>query len=493
MEDLRTADDADEDSFYHEAENPKIARDNVFDHSASRGVKPTLNALTINPRAKQTKRDRLRRQIDAFIAHGGEITKCPPGRPPNFRFGAFKPPAGSVGSSRDNDLSRRRWRGPILEAGKERDLIRAARAGDERAKDELFKSFHRLILKIVSQYSGPPHNDLMAAGTLGFWEVVRRFNLNHNSGRLSTYAQHWIRKHVREAVKDWSKEGAAGETRQDRWLYGHPDATAEELVAAAGGTLADAEKAIARLSGGLEHYDTTGETGYNNDTDHGRRIENDDPAAPNGAGVARGAFGCFSGFQFSPQLRLHEPVSRLIDGLARESESRTKRRIHEIGRRAYALELVKQHKARVEAHAEPTQYLYPSLRAVRNKIDPISEAARRNGIAHKLDQYSWLTYRQSKAQLWAMHSRDPANLRTAGESRRWQKRDWEAESRKEAHVRQIDRRRNAPPDIRSAGVGRRGNGARSPARSHQPQLHLPPGAGQRPAGTRIASREGGLK
>jgi len=415
MEDLRTADDADEDSFYHEAENPKIARDNVFDHSASRGVKPTLNALTINPRAKQTKRDRLRRQIDAFIAHGGEITKCPPGRPPNFRFGAFKPPAGSVGSSRDNDLSRRRWRGPILEAGKERDLIRAARAGDERAKDELFKSFHRLILKIVSQYSGPPHN------------------------------------------------------------------------------AADAEKAIARLSGGLEHYDTTGETGYSNDTDQGRRIENDDPAAPNGAGVARGAFGCFSGFQFSPQLRLHEPVSRLIDGLARESESRTKRRIHEIGRRAYALELVKQHKARVEAHAEPTQYLYPSLRAVRNKIDPISEAARRNGIAHKLDQYSWLTYRQSKAQLWAMHSRDPANLRTAGESRRWQKRDWEAESRKEAHVRQIDRRRNAPPDIRSAGVGRRGNGNRSPARPQQHQLRVPPRPGQRPSGTRIASREGGLK
>src|SRR5213082_2613650 len=73
-----------------------------------------------------------------------------------------------------------------------------------RSKSSM-KSFHRFILKIVSQYSGPPHNELMAAGTVGFWEAVERFNLNRNSGRLSTYAEHWIRKRVREAVKKWAK------------------------------------------------------------------------------------------------------------------------------------------------------------------------------------------------------------------------------------------------------------------------------------------------
>ena len=251
MEDIRTADNADEDSFYHEGGKPQIARDNVFDRGSFRGVHPTLNALTINAQAKQPKRNRLRRQIEAFVARGGEIKQCPPGRPPNFRFGCFKPPAGSVGSSRDNDLSRRRWRGPVLEASEERDLIRSARrpcpehprfvsrcircVPNDRAKQKLHESFHRFILKIVEHFSGPPHNELMAAGTLGFWEAVERFNLNRNSGRLSTYADHWIRKRVRRAVKDWSKEGAAGETRQDRWLYSHPDATAEEIVAAAGG------------------------------------------------------------------------------------------------------------------------------------------------------------------------------------------------------------------------------------------------------------------
>ena len=463
MEDIRTADDADGESFYHEGGKPKIARDNVFDHSAFRGVKPTLNALTINPQAKQPKRYRLQRQTDEFVARGGEITKCPPGRPPNFRFGAFKPPAGSVGSSRDNDLSRRRWRGPILEAGKERDLIRAARAGDECAKDELFKAFHRLILKIGSQYSGPPHNELMAAGTVGFLEAVQRFNLNRNSGRLSTYADHWIRKRVREAVKDWSKEGAAGETRQDRWLYSHANATAEEIVAAVGGKLVDAERAIARLSGGCEHYDTT----------DGAFDESDDKFGPPPQSELASSYSRFKSDHLCRHLLLHNPVGRWIDKFADDPDRRAAHRLKEIGRRAYALELVKRHQERVQARAEPTQYLYPSVRSARTKIDPINEAARRDGVAHNLDQYPWLTYRQTKSQLWAIHPRDPANLGTAGESRSRQKRDWEAESRKEGHVRQTDRGRNAPTDIRSSGGRRTSNRSGGATRPHQPKLHLP--------------------
>ena len=182
-------------------------------------------------------------------------------------------------------------------------------------------------------------------------------------------------------------------------------------------------------------------------------------------------------FSFRRSFGCTNQLAVLLMGLARQSESRTNRRIKEIGRRAYALELVKQHQARVEARAEPTQYLYPSQRAVRTKIDPISEAARRNGVARKLDQYSWLTYRRSKSQLWAMHPRDPANLRTAGESRRWQERDWEAESGKQTHVKQTDRRRNAPTDIRSSGGRRTSDRSGSATRPHQPKLHLPARAG----------------
>ena len=147
--------------------------------------------------------------------------------------------------SSTSDLSQRRWHVPILDRRTERELIRKAKSGGEPAKQKLVEAFHRLILSIASQRSGPPFNDLMSAGLFGFTEALNRFNENRGS-RLSTYARHWIEKYVRLAVKDWRREGASGETRQDRFIFSNPRATAEEVVAAAGGTLADAERAITR-------------------------------------------------------------------------------------------------------------------------------------------------------------------------------------------------------------------------------------------------------
>ena len=164
-------------------------------------------------------------------------------------------PKTAGGTSTSGDLGQRRWRGPILDRRTERDLIRKAKSDDEPAKQKLVESFHRLILKIVGQYSGPPHNDLMAAGLLGFEEAISRFNENRGY-RLKTYAEPWIRKHIRLCIKDWRKEGAAGETRQDRYVFSNPRATAEEIVAAVGGSIADAERAIARLNARHESYDT---------------------------------------------------------------------------------------------------------------------------------------------------------------------------------------------------------------------------------------------
>ena len=45
------------------------------------------------------------------------------------------------------NLTRWRWRMPVLAADEERDLIRAAKAGDAVAKDELARRFHRLVLR----------------------------------------------------------------------------------------------------------------------------------------------------------------------------------------------------------------------------------------------------------------------------------------------------------------------------------------------------------
>jgi hypothetical protein len=71
------------------------------------------------------------------------------GRDQKFFTEARKPPSCSSG-----DLGRRRWHHPILNFSEERDLLREVRTRVAAAKDKLFKSFHRLILKISNQYHG---------------------------------------------------------------------------------------------------------------------------------------------------------------------------------------------------------------------------------------------------------------------------------------------------------------------------------------------------
>jgi RNA polymerase sigma factor (sigma-70 family) len=87
-----------------------------------------------------------------------------------------------------------------------------------RAKDKLVRSFHRLVLKIASEYFGPARDDLIGAGVLGFWEAINRFDLRRNN-RLGAFAEWWIRKRVRLAVREWRRGGQAGETRADRFVY----------------------------------------------------------------------------------------------------------------------------------------------------------------------------------------------------------------------------------------------------------------------------------
>jgi hypothetical protein len=285
----------------------------------------------------------VERLTDEFLESGGAITICPPGKPPKFRFGAFKRPSGSSGTSRANDLSRRMWRGPLPDKREERELIRRYRGGDETAKQKLVESFHRLIRSIVSQYGGPSHNDLMAAGLFGFCEAISRFNENRGC-RLPTYAKHWVRKYILLGIQDWRREGAAGETRQDRYIFSNPNATAEQVVAAVGGKIEDAEKAIARLDAGHEHY--TGDSSFDG------RGNYTGPTTPTSHEICR-MYDRFSRFQLSPQLRLHEPAcgsrKRIgwIDEFADYHIAESQRHLAEVGRRQYALELVDRERIRI--------------------------------------------------------------------------------------------------------------------------------------------------
>jgi DNA-directed RNA polymerase sigma subunit (sigma70/sigma32) len=199
-----SADDSDKEQFFDEAEAKPNPGEATFDHTGfGAGGKPRMGSVNINPQARQPQRNRLRRLTKIFLSSGGQIAYCRPGPRPNFRFGEFK--ARTIERSpRASSLTHAPPRGENLSEGDERDLIRAVRAtGDEQAKRKLFDAFHRWILTIAAQYSGPPTDDLASAAFRGFWEAVSKFNLRSNIGRLSTYAEICIRKRLSETVYDW--------------------------------------------------------------------------------------------------------------------------------------------------------------------------------------------------------------------------------------------------------------------------------------------------
>ena len=87
---------------------------------------------------------------------------------------------------------------PWLSAEREKELIRAAQAGDRKAVAELCATHLRLVVQIVSQYQRTwvQPEDLVGEGSVGLVEAIRRFDLSQPV-RLSTYAAWWIRARVR--------------------------------------------------------------------------------------------------------------------------------------------------------------------------------------------------------------------------------------------------------------------------------------------------------
>lgn len=87
---------------------------------------------------------------------------------------------------------------PLLPAGAERTLLEQARAGCPKATRALVESHMRLVVQTASGYArdGLSVHDLMAEGTLGLMEAIRRFDLTRDS-RFASYATWWVRACIR--------------------------------------------------------------------------------------------------------------------------------------------------------------------------------------------------------------------------------------------------------------------------------------------------------
>jgi hypothetical protein len=296
---------------------------------------------------------------------------------PKFR-GQANPPNSS-------NLTERRWREPILSQGEVADLVRAAQAGDGAAKNTLFRSFHRLVLKEAQPYCRDDgrNDDLIAAGNLGLAEAIDGFGLNRNNG-LTAYAKRLIRGEIQDAAKAFNRNGWAGETRLQRAVYGNHDLTPEQASKVMGrpvdqGEIERARAQVLGMCSPLLSYDTT-EPGFEDDEE--RRpgvLPSVAPPCPRQ-----------SIFNTSLEQR-HGRLNRL----AEDADRWEMRRLKEIGRRAYALELVERDRARIAARAEPAQYLYgPGV------ANPFGYILARLGISPSKPKSRIQKKRRSKIRAW---------------------------------------------------------------------------------------------
>jgi RNA polymerase sigma-32 factor len=111
---------------------------------------------------------------------------------------------------------------PLLDAEPERALATRWRTlGDREAANRLVTSHLRLVAKIAWGYRGYglPVPDLIAEGSLGMIEAVRRFDPDRGF-RLATYAQWWIRAQIQDYVlRSWSLVRVATTAAQRKLFF----------------------------------------------------------------------------------------------------------------------------------------------------------------------------------------------------------------------------------------------------------------------------------
>jgi RNA polymerase sigma-32 factor len=104
-----------------------------------------------------------------------------------------------------------------LDAGTERELAAAYRAGDRAAGEKLIEACLPFVVRIATEYRrwGVPIEDIVQQGNLGLLRAAEKYDAAKDV-RLITYAVYWIRAEIRDYVVRCYRIVRLGTTRSER-------------------------------------------------------------------------------------------------------------------------------------------------------------------------------------------------------------------------------------------------------------------------------------
>jgi hypothetical protein len=235
-----------------------------------------------------------------------------------------------------SNLVAHRWRRPPFSPDEELDAVRRIQSADicgplrfHRFDDfaKLLAGFHGKVLQVANGHmpsrwrqrlalrdkhtNNLLFEDLVGAGVGAMWKAALKFDLEAGY-RFWTGVRAPVLGAISDEARRWRRSGS-GETRLDRWLYAHPEASPEQVLRAQ-------ERLVKRpvfhslqeAAEGIKQFWAWGSE---------PEAEWDDDVFPAQnwcylAEILREWYDCFDPYQLSSHRRIHERFGDLVDRLS---------------------------------------------------------------------------------------------------------------------------------------------------------------------------------